>query len=144
MERRTRFNLVYMLFAMFAILSLQQWWQRAQTVEVVPYSEFERYLAADKVSEVVVSDQRVTGKLKAPENGKTVVVANLVASSGSRPSVGHKARGGVHRAESHRSWKWSTYSVGAGRFVRITGMLTRYPDAGSRIVTMPDWMCSTW
>jgi cell division protease FtsH len=79
MERRTRFNLVYMLFAMFAILSLQQWWQRAQTVEVVPYSEFERYLAADKVSEVVVSDQRVTGKLKAPENGKTVVVANLVA-----------------------------------------------------------------
>ena len=79
MERRTRFNVVYMLFAMFAILSLQQWWQRAQTVEVVPYSEFERYLAADKVSEVVVSDQRVTGKLKAPENGKTVVVANLVA-----------------------------------------------------------------
>jgi cell division protease FtsH len=79
MERRTRFNLVYMLFAMFAILSLQQWWQRAQTVEVVPYSEFENLLAADKVSEVVVSDQRVTGKLKAPENGKTVVVANLVA-----------------------------------------------------------------
>src|SRR3954470_21996662 len=79
MERRTRFNLVYMLFAMFAILSLQQWWQRAQTVEVVPYSDFERLLAADKVSEVVVSDQRVTGKLKAPENGKTVVVANLVA-----------------------------------------------------------------
>jgi cell division protease FtsH len=79
MERRTRFNVVYMLFAMFAILSLQQWWQRAQTVEVVPYSEFERYLAADKVSEVVVSDQRVTGQLKAPENGKTVVVANLVA-----------------------------------------------------------------
>src|SRR3954447_14316635 len=79
MERRTRFNLVYMLFAMFAILSLQQWWQRAQTVEVVPYSDFERLLAADKVSGVVVSDQRVTGKLKAPENGKTVVVANLVA-----------------------------------------------------------------
>ncbi|HEV7476955.1 MAG TPA: ATP-dependent zinc metalloprotease FtsH, partial [Burkholderiales bacterium] len=79
MERRTRFNLVYLLFAMFAILSLQQWWQHAQTVEVVPYSDFERLLAADKVSEVVVSDQRITGKLKAPENGKTVVVANMVA-----------------------------------------------------------------
>ena len=78
MERRTRFNLMYLLFAMFAILSLQQWWQRAQTVEVVPYSEFEKLLAADKVSEVVVSEQRVTGKLKAPENGKTVVIANLV------------------------------------------------------------------
>jgi len=79
MERRTRFNLVYLLFAMFAILSLQQWWQRAQTVEVVPYSEFERLLAEDKVSEIVVSDQRITGKLKAPDNGKTVVIANLVA-----------------------------------------------------------------
>jgi cell division protease FtsH len=79
MGKSTRFNLVYLLFAMFAILALQQWWQRAQTVEVVPYSEFERLLAADKVSEVVVSDQRITGKLKAPENGKTVVVANMVA-----------------------------------------------------------------
>ncbi|HEX6690316.1 MAG TPA: ATP-dependent zinc metalloprotease FtsH [Burkholderiales bacterium] len=78
MERRTRFNLLYLLFAMFAILSLQQWWQRAQTVEVVPYSEFEKLLAADKVAEVVVSDQRITGKLKAPENGKKVAVANLV------------------------------------------------------------------
>src|SRR6185436_836426 len=78
MERRTRFNLIYLLFAMFAILSLQQWWQRAQTVEVVPYSEFEKLLSEDKVSEVVVSDQRITGKLKAAENGKTVVIANLV------------------------------------------------------------------
>jgi cell division protease FtsH len=78
MERRTAFNVLYMLFAMFAILSLQQWWQHAQTVEVVPYSEFEKLLAADKVSEVVISGDRVTGKLKAPEKGKTVAVANLV------------------------------------------------------------------
>src|SRR5689334_7742191 len=78
MERRTAFNVLYMLFALFAILSLQQWWQHAQTVEVVPYSEFERLLAADKVSEVVINGDRVTGKLKAPEKGKTVAVANLV------------------------------------------------------------------
>jgi cell division protease FtsH len=78
MGKSTRFNLVYLLFAMFAILSLQQWWQRAQTVEVVPYSEFEKLLAADKIAEVVVSGERITGKLKAPENGKTVAIANLV------------------------------------------------------------------
>jgi cell division protease FtsH len=78
MGKSTRFNLVYLLFAMFAILSLQQWWQRAQTVEVVPYSEFEKLLAADKIAEVVVSGERITGKLKAPENGKTVATANLV------------------------------------------------------------------
>jgi cell division protease FtsH len=78
MERKTQFNLAYLLFALLAILVLQQWWQQAQTVEVVPYSEFEKLLAEDRISEVVISDQRITGKLKAPENGKTVAVANLV------------------------------------------------------------------
>jgi cell division protease FtsH len=78
MEKRTQFNVGYLLFALLAIFLVQQWWQQAQTVEVVPYSEFEKLLAADKIAEVVVSDQRITGKLKAPENGKTVAVANLV------------------------------------------------------------------
>jgi cell division protease FtsH len=78
MERRTRFNIGYFLFALFAMVLLQQWWQQLQTVEVVPYSEFEQLLAQDRIAEVVVTDQRITGKLKAPENGKTVAVANLV------------------------------------------------------------------
>src|ERR671915_322948 len=54
MERRTQFNIGYLLFALFAILVVQQWWQQAQTIEVVPYSEFERLLAEDKIAEVVV------------------------------------------------------------------------------------------
>ncbi|HZO04152.1 MAG TPA: ATP-dependent zinc metalloprotease FtsH [Burkholderiales bacterium] len=79
MERRTRFNIGYLLFALLAIFVLQQWWQQAQTVEVVPYSEFEKLLAEDKIDEVVVSEQRITGKLKSTEkNGKKVAVANLV------------------------------------------------------------------
>src|SRR5687768_7446397 len=78
MEKTTRFNVAYVLFAVFAVLALQQWWQTAQTVEVVPYSEFEKLLAEDRIAEVTVSDQRITGKLKAPQNGKTVAVANLV------------------------------------------------------------------
>jgi cell division protease FtsH len=78
MEKRTQFNIGYLLFALFAIVVVQQWWQQAQTVEVVPYSEFEKLLAEDKISEVVVSENRITGKLKAPENGKTVAAANLV------------------------------------------------------------------
>ena len=78
MERRTQFNIAYLIFALFAVLLLNQWWQTMQTVEVVPYSEFEKLLAEDKIAEVTVSDQRITGKLKAPDNGKTVAVANLV------------------------------------------------------------------
>src|SRR5436853_813541 len=78
MERRAQFNLAYLLFALIAMLALQQWWQRSQTVEVVPYSEFEKLLAEHKIDEVVISDQRITGKLKDKEGGKTVAVANLV------------------------------------------------------------------
>jgi cell division protease FtsH len=78
MERATRFNLGYLLFALLAMFFLQQWWQTAQTVEVVPYSEFEQLLKEDRIAEVTVSDQRITGKLKSPSNGKTVAVANLV------------------------------------------------------------------
>jgi cell division protease FtsH len=77
-ERATRFNIGYLLFALLAMMILQQWWQTAQTVEVVPYSEFEKLLKEDRIAEVTVSDQRITGKLKSPENGKTVAVANLV------------------------------------------------------------------
>jgi cell division protease FtsH len=78
MEKRTQFNLGYLLFALFAILILQQWWQQAQTIEVVPYSEFEKLLAEDRIAEVTVSEQRITGKLKSPENGNTVAVAKMV------------------------------------------------------------------
>ena len=100
MEKRTRFNLLYLAFALIAATLLQSWWQQAQTVEVVPYSEFEKLLAEDKIAEVVVSDQRITGKLKAPEGGKTVVVANLVPARPRRAAV--QVRRQVHaRAREH-------------------------------------------
>ncbi|HTG96683.1 MAG TPA: ATP-dependent zinc metalloprotease FtsH [Burkholderiales bacterium] len=78
MERRTQFNVIYVIFALLTMLVLQQWWHTAQTVEVVPYSEFEKLLAEGKVDEVVVSDNRITGKLKGSGSGKKVAVANLV------------------------------------------------------------------
>lgn len=78
MERRTQFNIGYLLFALVAILALQQWWQQAQKIEVLPYSEFEKLLAEHKIDEVVISDQRITGKFKSKEGSKTIAVANLV------------------------------------------------------------------
>src|SRR4051812_44770459 len=78
MERRTQFNLAYLLFALAAMLALQQWWHQARTVEVLPYSEFEKLLAEHKIDEVVISDQRITGKPTRQEGSKTVAVATLV------------------------------------------------------------------
>jgi cell division protease FtsH len=91
MERRTRFHVFYVLFALVAIVLIQEAWQRAQTVEILPYSEFEKLLSEQKISEVVVSDKHITGKLKQPEGSKTVVISNLV-----EPELAdHLARYGV-------------------------------------------------
>jgi len=80
MEQRTRFNVAYLIFALLAIFLAQQWWQGAQQVEVVAYSEFERLLAENRIAEVVVGERQITGKLRSPDDkGKTVAVANIVA-----------------------------------------------------------------
>jgi cell division protease FtsH len=78
MQMPTRFNLLYFLFALIALLLLQQWWQAAQTVEVLPYSEFEKLLAEGRVAEVSIGERTITGKLKSPEGRKSVVVAYRV------------------------------------------------------------------
>jgi cell division protease FtsH len=98
-EKRTQINIGYIVFAFFAVLLLQQWWQTAQTVEVVPYSEFEQLLAQGRISEVTVGDSRITGKLKSPENGKTVATANLV-----QPDIAERlSKYGVKYTKVHES-----------------------------------------
>ena len=57
---------------------MQQAWREAQTVEVVPYSEFEALLAQGRIERVTVGDTHLTGKLKRPEGGKTTVATNRV------------------------------------------------------------------
>jgi cell division protease FtsH len=79
MDPQARWNLAYWILAVLALVMLQNWWQTTQTVEQVPYSEFELALAEGRVSEVLVSEQKITGKLKSPDaKGKTVIVATRV------------------------------------------------------------------
>jgi hypothetical protein len=40
-EKRAQFNVANLIFALVAIMLVQQWWTQAQQIEVVPYSEFE-------------------------------------------------------------------------------------------------------
>jgi hypothetical protein len=40
-EKRSQFNVANLIFALVAIMLVQQWWTQAQQIEVVPYSEFE-------------------------------------------------------------------------------------------------------
>jgi len=78
-DPKLRWNVGYWLLAMLALVWLQSLWQTAQTVEAVPYSEFEKALADGRVSEVVIRDTTVSGTLKSPDaGGKKLIVATRV------------------------------------------------------------------
>ncbi|WP_241165330.1 ATP-dependent metallopeptidase FtsH/Yme1/Tma family protein [Escherichia coli] len=77
--KKNQWNTGYWIVALLLLLSLQSYWQTAKTVELVPYSEFEKALAEGRVAEVLVSDRTVTGRLKSPDSrGKTTIVATRV------------------------------------------------------------------
>lgn len=79
MDPKPHWHVGYWLVAMMLLLTLHNWWQTAQTLEPVPYSEFEQALKEERLTEVLVSDTTLTGKLKLPDaNEKTVIVANRV------------------------------------------------------------------
>jgi cell division protease FtsH len=75
---RTRFNIVYILIALLAVMVLHDVWARVQAVAPVPYSEFERLLAEGKVEEVQVTQNEIRGTLKEPVDGKKQFVTNRV------------------------------------------------------------------
>jgi len=55
MEKKDQWNIGYWIVAGLLLLTLQNYWQAAKTVEPVPYSEFEKALAEGRVAEVLVS-----------------------------------------------------------------------------------------
>ncbi|WP_374500020.1 ATP-dependent zinc metalloprotease FtsH [Zoogloea sp.] len=79
MEKKTQFSLWYFIFAMFAIFTLHDLWVQTRTVEPLPYSEFQRYLEAGKVSEIAVTDNTIQGSFKEPlPDGRTKFVTTRV------------------------------------------------------------------
>jgi cell division protease FtsH len=79
MDKKSGFNIAYVLFAVLALMLLREVWTQAQSVETVPYSTFEQYLRDGRIDEVAVSERLITGHLKTPdEKGRTSVVAPLV------------------------------------------------------------------
>ena len=77
-DSRQRWNLGYWMIALLLLMLVQSVWQGSSRVEAVPYSAFEKALAEGRIAEVTIAEQTVTGKLKAPENGKTTLVATRV------------------------------------------------------------------
>ncbi len=70
MERKSQIHIIYAVAAVFAIVMLQSWFQEAQKVEVIPYSEFQQLLEGEKVAEIVVTEKHIRGVFKTPGDGK--------------------------------------------------------------------------
>ena len=77
--KQTQWNVAYLIFAIGSVVLFQSWWSQARETEIVSYSEFERALEAGRVARVVVSERRVTGYLKTPdEHGIRILTAQRV------------------------------------------------------------------
>ncbi len=72
MDKKTHFNLWYVLIALLAILIMRNWWSETHQVETVPYSEFQTLLEQGKVESISIADNYIRGKLRAPmPDGRT-------------------------------------------------------------------------
>ncbi|MEE8266433.1 MAG: ATP-dependent metallopeptidase FtsH/Yme1/Tma family protein [Acidiferrobacterales bacterium] len=66
MEKKTQFNVCYIILALFVILLFQNWWAASRQIEVIQYSQFEELLEAGKIEEVYVRQNRLKGMLNEP------------------------------------------------------------------------------
>ncbi|MEN8141721.1 MAG: ATP-dependent zinc metalloprotease FtsH [Thermodesulfobacteriota bacterium] len=79
MDTQHKYNLLYAIMAVFAILVIQDLWIQQRSVQPVPYSQLEELLAAGKIKELAIREQYIVGQLKErDENGKSTVIANRV------------------------------------------------------------------
>lgn len=69
-DKKISFSIWYVVLAIIAIVLVHDFIVATQKLEELPYSEFRTLVAAGKVAEVSVTQQRVTGKLKLEEGGK--------------------------------------------------------------------------
>jgi cell division protease FtsH len=91
MNRQRTFNIGFGLAALLAVVVIQETWARSQ-VAAIPYSEFQALVRADKVAQVVVSQDRLQGELKEPLQGKRRFVTVRVDAEMAKELDAHKVQ----------------------------------------------------
>ncbi len=80
MDRKNQINIWYFVLAFFGVLLLQDLYLRWQTIEPIPYSQFEEYVDNGVVDNVVIGSETIRGSFTEPQNGKTEFVTSRVES----------------------------------------------------------------
>ncbi|MBF7731717.1 ATP-dependent zinc metalloprotease FtsH [Pseudomonas sp. N040] len=71
MEKQQQWTLWYFLIAFSILLMAQDWWAARSVTEALPYSEFMRLLKEEKLSDLRIEQQQISGNLKEPINNHT-------------------------------------------------------------------------
>jgi len=79
MEKKTQYNLWYLVVAIIGVLLLQQTWVASQRIEPLAYSDFKAQLEAGNVEEIAISNNYIHGRLRNPIDGgrREFVVARV-------------------------------------------------------------------
>ena len=70
MDKKANFNAWYIVVAVLGMLVLQAIFQQAQETEPLPYSQFRQYLEQGKLEDLLITETRITGKIKNPGEGE--------------------------------------------------------------------------
>lgn len=70
MEKKTKFSVWYFLFAIWGVLVVQNFIASQYAPKALPYSEFLKALQGGQIIEVVITNGRITGKMKVTENNE--------------------------------------------------------------------------
>jgi cell division protease FtsH len=65
-----KFDIIYFIIAMFAVLAIRDYWVGQDHSKTIPYSEFRSLLDKGEVTDLVVGPTRISGTYTKPEAGK--------------------------------------------------------------------------
>ncbi len=74
MTKKMHFSIWYFIFTLLAIAWLHDLWIFQQNIVDIPYSKFKSLVLAGKVEKVTIGEERISGSLKSPEDGKKYFV----------------------------------------------------------------------
>lgn len=67
---KSRFNIGYLIFAILMVFLLQNIWFQSTQIDTIPYSRFLELIENDRIAELQVTENRLNGVLREPEEGE--------------------------------------------------------------------------
>ncbi|WP_449255223.1 ATP-dependent zinc metalloprotease FtsH [Bosea sp. (in: a-proteobacteria)] len=77
-DKKTQFNIWYWFAAFLGLMLFQYLFTTVTQVARIPYSQFETYLAENRIAEVAVSDRFIQGRFREPVDGRPMFITTRV------------------------------------------------------------------